>query len=154
MPEGRKTITDLKPAAGSTKNRKRLGRGNGSGYGTFSGKGCKGQKSRSGHKHRFWFEGGQMPMIRRIPHRGFVSRNKVTYQVVSLAAIDARTEGDKVDPAAMKAAGLIRSEEKPVKILSDGELTRNVTVVADKFSEAAREKIAAAGGTAEERAGA
>lgn len=148
------TIADIRPAAGSNRPRKRLGKGNGSGSGTFCGKGCKGQKARSGHKTRPWFEGGQMPIYRRLARRGFTNANKTLYQVVNLSDISTRTEGDRIDPEALEAAGVIASAAKPVKILSDGELARSVTIVADKFSKAAREKIAAAGGTTEERAGA
>ena len=147
-----KTLADLKPAPGAKRNRKRLGRGNGSGTGTFSGKGCKGQKSRSGHKTRPWFEGGQMPIYRRLPRRGFVNANREEYQVVNLGDIEARSTGERLDPEALEAQGLIRSADGPVKILGDGELTRKVTLVADKFSASARSKIEAAGGSAEERA--
>jgi len=148
-------LADLKPAEGSRKPDKRVGRGSGSGHGTFSGRGCKGTKARSGtHTMRMGFEGGQMPIQRRLPGRGFVSRNRVTYQLVDLGGISSRTAGDRVDPEALHAAGLIRLSSRLVKVLADGTLTRAVTIVADKFSRAAREKIAAAGGTAEERTGA
>lgn len=148
-------LADLRPASGSRKRSKRVGRGNGSGHGTFSGRGCKGTKARSGtHAMRMGFEGGQMPIQRRLPGRGFVSPNKVVYQLVDLGGISSRTTGDRVDPESLRAAGLIRSSSDLVKVLADGTLTRAVTIVADGFSRAAREKIAAAGGTAEERAGA
>jgi len=147
-----KKLADLKPAKGATHSRKRLGRGNGSGYGTFSGKGCKGQKSRSGHKTRPWFEGGQMPIYRRLPRRGFVNFNREEYQVVNLRDIEERTTDERLDPKALEAQGLVSNADGPIKILGDGTLTRKVTLVADKFSASARSKIEAAGGSAEERA--
>ena len=146
-------IADLKPMPGSRRDSKRLGKGNGSGHGTYCGKGRKGQKSRSGHKTRPWFEGGQMPIMQRLAKRGFHSPNRVVYQIVNLSELEARTSGERVDPKALKEAGLIRSAKGLIKILGDGELNRSLTVVADKFSRTAREKIAAAGGTTEERAG-
>lgn len=146
------TLADLRPAKGTKRDRKRLGRGAGSGYGKTSGKGSKGQQSRSGAKHRVWFEGGQMPIQRRLPERGFVHIKKVVDQIINLRDISDRTEGDRVDCETFKAAGLIRTVDRPVKILADGELSRVVTIVADKFSRGAREKIEAAGGTVEEAA--
>lgn len=155
MAHEQRMLADLRPAEGSRKNRRRVGRGNGSGHGTFCGRGCKGTKARSGTgKMRMGFEGGQMPIQRRLPARGFVNPNKIEYQLVSLSDIGARTTGDRVDAEVLKAAGLIRASKGLVKILADGDLGRPVTIVADKFSRAAREKIAAAGGTAEERTGA
>jgi len=148
------TLADLKPAPGTKRNRKRIGRGNGSGNGTYAGKGQKGQQSRSGYSRRPWFEGGQMPIQRRLPKRGFTHIKKNPAQIVNLGDIGERTTGDRVDSEALKAAGLIRSLERPVKILAGGELNRAVTIVANAFSRAAREKIEAAKGTAEEQAGA
>jgi large subunit ribosomal protein L15 len=145
-------LGDLRPPAGSHRERKRLGKGEGSGNGTFAGKGCKGQKSRSGHKTRPWFEGGQMPLMRRIPSRGFTSRNKAVYQVVNIGDIESRTSGERVDPLALREAGLIRSVDGLIKILGNGELTRKIVLVANSFSQSAREKIEAVGGSTEERA--
>ena len=147
-------LADLRPAPGTKRATRRLGRGNGSGQGTYAGKGQKGQQSRSGYKKRVWFEGGQMPLQRRLPKRGFFHLKKNVHQVVNLGDIGERTSGERIDAEALRAAGLIRSSAKPVKVLGDGELGRAVTIVADTFSGAAREKIAAAGGAAEERAGA
>jgi len=148
-------LGDLVPAEGARKNRKRVGRGNGSGHGTFSGRGCKGTKARSGTgRMRVGFEGGQMPIQRALPARGFHNPAKKSFQLVNVGDIAARTLGDRVDAAALHAAGLIRSASEPVKVLGDGELNRAVTVVATMFSRTAREKIAAAGGTAEESTGA
>lgn len=143
------TLADLKPAKGAKRDRKRLGRGPGTGQGTFAGKGCKGQQARSGYKKRVWFEGGQMPIQRRLPERGFVHLKKVVDQIVNLGDISERTEADVIDREALLQAGLIRRSDRPVKILGTGEISRAVKVVADKFSRAAREKIEAAGGTAE-----
>jgi large subunit ribosomal protein L15 len=149
------TLGELKPAEGSHKGAKRVGRGNGSGHGTFSGNGCKGTKARSGtSRMRLGFEGGQMPIQRRTPARGFRNPSKKSFQLVNVGDISARVPGDRVDAVVLHAAGLIRTAGGPVKILGDGELNRAVTVVADSFSRVAREKIAAAGGTAEERTGA
>ena len=148
-------LSDLIPAEGSTKNRKRVGRGNGSGHGTFSGRGCKGTKARSGtSRMRLGFEGGQMPIQRALPARGFRNPAKKHFQIVNVGDIASRTLGDKVDAAALEAAGLIRSADGPVKVLGDGELNRPVTVIANVFSRVAREKITAAGGSAEEPSGA
>lgn len=154
MAEERVTLADLRPSAGSTKQRKRRGRGTGTGQGTYAGRGRKGAQSRSGYKRRVWFEGGQMPIQRRLPERGFVRIKPVVDQVVNLRDISERTEGDRVDADVLRAAGLIRYVEVPVKVLADGEITRAVTIVADKFSRSAREKIEAAGGKAEEPQGA
>ncbi|MBD3265047.1 50S ribosomal protein L15 [bacterium] len=130
------------------KNRKRIGRGTGSGSGTTAGRGMNGQRSRSGFKSRPWFEGGQMPLQRRVPKRGFHSRNKVYYQLVKLASLDRFEDGQAVDPALLVASGLIKSEKRPVKILGDGELNKKLVVTADKFSGSAKEKITQAGGEA------
>ncbi len=143
------TLADLRPPKGAKRDRKRIGRGNGSGQGTFAGKGCKGQQARSGYKSRVWFEGGQLPLQRRLPERGFINPNRVVHQIVNLGDINERTEVDRVDRDVLLQAGLIRRTDSPVKILAEGELSRSVTIVADKFSRVAREKIEAAGGTAE-----
>lgn len=139
-------LHDLSPVPGSHRDRKRVGRGPGSGTGKTSGRGEKGQKARSGGGIPAGFEGGQMPLHRRIPKRGFHNRNRVEYQVVNVGDLSA-LEG-AVDPSALRAAGLIGSLRKPVKILGNGELTAKVDVTAHAFSASARQKIEAAGGSA------
>lgn len=138
-------LHDLSPSSGSTKNRKRKGRGPGSGNGKTAGRGQKGQKARSGGSVHPRFEGGQMPLVRRIPKRGFTNLNRIEYQVVNVRDLD-RVEGD-VTPESLKAAGLVRSLKKPVKILGIGEVSRKVSVSAHRFSGTAQSKIEAAGGT-------
>ena len=138
-------LHDLAPSAGSHRNRKRIGRGNASGHGGTSTKGHKGQKARTGGSVHPRREGGQMPLIRRIPKRGFKPLDRTTYQVVNVRDLD-RVEGD-VSPGALKAAGLIGSLRKPVKVLGQGEVTKAVAVSAHAFSQSARAKIEAAGGT-------
>ncbi|MDX9752799.1 MAG: 50S ribosomal protein L15 [bacterium] len=128
------------------KNRKRVGRGPGSGRGTTAGRGENGQKSRSGWKAHPWFEGGQMPLQRRIPKRGFTPRNRVEFQIVNLAVLEKFDDGQVVDPLFLKAKGLIKYIERPIKILGTGELSKKLVVTADKFSQSAQEKIAQAGG--------
>ncbi len=138
-------LHDLSPSSGSTKNRKRKGRGPGSGTGKTAGRGEKGQKARSGGNVHPRFEGGQMPLIRRIPKRGFKSINRVEYQVVNVRDLE-RVDGD-VSPESLKAAGLVRSLIKPVKILGVGEVSKKLAVSAHKFSATAQAKIEAAGGS-------
>jgi large subunit ribosomal protein L15 len=142
-------LSNLKPAIGSTRTRKRLGRGHGSGLGKTSGKGHKGQKARSGGSIKAGFEGGQMPMQRRLPKRGFTPLVKKVYALVNLRELELFEAGSVVDVAALSQAGLINQVGDGVKILGDGELTRALTIQAHKFSKSALEKIAAAGGTAE-----
>jgi len=141
-------LDNLSPAPGSRGKRKRVGRGHGSGQGKTSGRGHKGQKSRSGASIPAWFEGGQMPLYRRVPKRGFKPINRREYQVVNVGMI-AHQEGSEFGPEQLKALGLISSLRKPVKILGVGVAGRAVTVRAHAFSASAREKIEAAGGTAE-----
>ncbi|MDH5588997.1 MAG: 50S ribosomal protein L15 [Gemmatimonadota bacterium] len=138
-------LHDLSPSSGSHRNRKRVGRGPGSGLGKTSGRGEKGQKARSGGSVPARFEGGQMPLHRRIPKRGFKNFNRVEFQVVNVQHLE-RVEGD-VNPAALKAAGLIRNLIQPVKILGNGELTKAFKVEAHAFSKGAQAKIEAAGGS-------
>ena len=140
-------LHDLRPAEGSRRKRKRVGRGPGSGWGKTSGRGENGQKSRSGASIRAGFEGGQMPLQRRIPKRGFTPRSRTVYQIVNVGWLD-RVEGNDVTPEALVAAGLIRSASKLVKILGKGDASRAFTVNVHAFSESARSKIEAAGGTA------
>jgi len=139
-------LHDLSPAGGSHRDRKRVGRGPGSGKGKTAGRGQKGQKARSGGSIPAGFEGGQMPLHRRIPKRGFTSRNRVEYQTVNLYQLEG-FEGE-VTPQSLKAAGLVRSSKKLVKILGSGELGGALNITAHAFSRGAREKIEAAGGTA------
>jgi large subunit ribosomal protein L15 len=138
-------LHDLSPSSGSHRARKRRGRGPGSGTGKTAGRGEKGQKARSGGSVHPMFEGGQMPLHRRIPKRGFKNINRIEYQVVNLRELD-KVDGD-VSPETLKAAGLVRSISKPVKILGVGEVTRKVSVSAHKFSASAQAKIEAAGGS-------
>jgi large subunit ribosomal protein L15 len=128
---------------------KRVGRGPGSGVGKTSGRGHKGQKSRSGGSTKPWFEGGQMPLQRRLPKRGFSPYKRVEYQVVNVCDLE-RVDGDQATLETMKAAGLITSRTKPVKILGQGEIGRGLKVTAHAFSRTAREKIEKAGGEASE----
>jgi len=143
-------LNNLKPAIGSTKNRKRIGRGIGSGHGKTATKGHKGQKARSGGSIKAGFEGGQMPLQRRLPKRGFTPLTRKDYAVVNLTQLDAFEKGSAVDVAAMIKAGLVKRLRDGVKILATGELTKALTVKAHKFSAAAKEKILAAGGSIEE----
>jgi large subunit ribosomal protein L15 len=142
-------LSNLQPAIGSTKNRKRLGRGPGSGQGKTGGKGHKGQKARSGGSIKAGFEGGQMPLQRRLPKRGFTPLNKKVYALVNLRDLEQFEAGSVVDLEALGKAGLINQVLDGVKILGDGELSVALTVKAHKFSKSAAEKIAAAGGQAE-----
>ena len=142
---------ELSPAPGSKKGRKRVGRGNGSGYGTYSGRGSKGQKSRSGFRMKPGFEGGQLPLIRRLPRkRGFTNIFKKNYSLVNLDELNRFEVGSEVGPAKLVAAGVVKSLRYPIKILARGDLSHPLSVKANKFSAAARTKIEAAGGTVEE----
>lgn len=139
-------LHDLSPAAGSRRSRKRLGRGPGSGQGKTAGRGHKGQRSRSGFSRPRGFEGGQMPLVRRLPKRGFTNIFRKEYAVVNLARL-AELDG-AITPADMAEAGLVRSGMR-VKVLGGGELDKALTVSAHKFSKSAQEKIEAAGGRCE-----
>ncbi len=142
---------ELSPAPGSKKSRKRVGRGDGSGHGTYSGRGLKGQKSRSGYKMRPGFEGGQLPLIKRLPRkRGFVNIFRTEYNIVNLDKLNLFESGSEVTPEKLLAAGLVKSLRKPIKILANGEVSQPFVVKANKFSAAAKAKIEAAGGKAEE----
>ena len=140
-------LDSLTPVPGSTKNRKRVGRGAGSGVGRSSGRGDKGAQQRSGFKRRPWFEGGQMALARRLPKRGFTNLFRKEFQIVNLEAIE-NLGLDTVDAQILADNGLVRSALKPIKILADGELKLKVTVTASAFSESAKEQIEQAGGTA------
>ncbi|UCC90355.1 MAG: 50S ribosomal protein L15 [Dehalococcoidia bacterium] len=142
---------ELSPALGSKKSRKRVGRGDGSGHGTYSGRGCKGQKSRSGGKMGRGFEGGQLPLIKRLPRkRGFVNIFRTEYSVVNIGKLNMFEAGSEVTPERLVAAGVVKSLRHPIKILGDGEINYPLLVKANKFSAAAKAKIEAAGGTVEE----
>lgn len=143
-------LNSLQPALGATKNRKRIGRGTGSGHGKTATKGHKGQKARSGGSVKPGFEGGQMPMQRRLPKRGFLPPSRTEYVVVNLYQLDAFESGSRVDVDVLKECGLLKSTGDGVKILAKGDLTKPLTVKAHKFSATAKEKILAAGGTVEE----
>lgn len=143
-------LHELAAVPGSTKDARRIGRGHGSGWGKTAGKGHKGQKARAGRGMRPGFEGGQMPLQRRIPKRGFNNIFAKEIAIVNLAAIAERfDDGAVVDIDALKAAGLIKKEMDGVKVLGNGELTKKFTVKVNAYSEAAKAKIEAAGGTAE-----
>ena len=142
----------IAPAYGSRKASKRVGRGNGSGHGTYSGRGCKGQKARAGNnKMRPGFEGGQLPLIKRLPRkRGFTNIFRTEYSTVNIGELNSFESGSEVTPEKMIAAGIIKSLINPIKILADGDIDRPLTVRANKFSASAKAKIESAGGTVEE----
>ena len=141
-------VHDLAPAVGSTHYRKRVGRGPGSGHGKTAGRGYKGQKSRTGYRHMRGFEGGQMPLHRRVPKRGFTNIFRVEYDIVNLADLDRFEAGAAVNPETLAEARLAR-KSRPVKILGDGEIKKALTVSAHKFSASAKARIEAAGGRCE-----
>ncbi|CAM4083267.1 50S ribosomal protein L15 [Mesobacillus thioparans] len=142
-------LHELKPAEGSRKERKRLGRGIGSGQGKTAGKGHKGQNARSGGGVRPGFEGGQTPLFRRLPKRGFTNINRKEYAVVNLDSLNVFDNGTEVTPELLIETGLVRKELAGVKILAKGSLEKKLTVKAHKFSSAAEEAIKAAGGQTE-----
>jgi len=145
-------LHDLMPAPGSTKTRKRVGRGHGSGRGGRSGRGQDGQGSRAGGTKGPGFEGGQLPLYKRLPKLGgFVSHNRVEYAVVNVGCLEELfADGDLITPEALEAAGAVKSAYKlPIKVLGDGELTKKLTVKVEKVSASAKEKIENAGGTVE-----
>ena len=143
-------LQDLKPAQGSVKSSFRKGRGTGSGNGKTAGKGHKGQNARSGGGVRPGFEGGQFPIYRQLPKRGFKNRFATNYAIVNVSALEVFENGDVVDMAALLDKRIVRKELDGLKVLGDGELTKKLTVKAAVFSAAAKEKIEAAGGSAEE----
>ncbi len=142
-------LHELAPAPGSVREVKRIGRGHGSGQGKTAGKGHKGQKARAGRGMRPGFEGGQMPLQRRVPKRGFVNIFATRYAAINVSALEAFDNGAVVDLEAMQAAGIVKKAYDGVKVLGNGSLTKNVTVKAAAFSESAKAKIEAAGGKAE-----
>lgn len=137
-------LSNLKYAEGSRKNRKKVGRGGA--HGKTSCRGHKGQRSRSGSKRRLWFEGGQMPIMRRLPKRGFTNFNRVEFQVVNISDLEKIQGVDEITPELLLENGLIAKKRLPVKILGNGELKQKVNVIANAFSKSAVEKIEAAGG--------
>ena len=140
-------LDSISPITGSTKTRKRVGRGHGSGLGKSAGRGDKGAGQRSGFKRRAWFEGGQMPLARRLPMRGFHNLFKKDFQIVNINRIEALGLKE-VNAQILKENGLIRSALKPVKILGNGDLKSKIDITATVFSKSAKEKIEKAGGTA------
>ena len=143
------TLSTLRPAVGSHRSRKRLGRGPGSGLGKTSGKGHKGHKARTGGSTNPGFEGGQMPMYRRLPKRGFHNPEKIYYQAINLRDL-ARIAGDEVSAASLLAVGLVKSLSEPVKLLGHGDITRAMVVKGMRASASAKAKIEAAGGRVED----
>jgi len=141
-------LDSLTPIKGSISNRKRRGRGHGSGLGKSAGRGDKGAGQRSGFKRRRWFEGGQMPLSRRLPKRGFTNNFKKEYQIVNLERLDELSE-KIIDANVLYDNGFIRSPLKPIKILGSGDLKSPINIVATEFSKSAKEKIEKTGGTAQ-----
>lgn len=142
-------LHELKPAEGSRKERNRVGRGTGSGNGKTSGKGHKGQNARSGGGVRLGFEGGQTPLFRRLPKRGFTNVNRKDYAVVNIDTLNRFEEGTEVTPELLIESGIVKSEKAGIKILANGNVEKKLTVKAHKFSAAAKEAIEAAGGKTE-----
>ncbi|HSO22174.1 MAG TPA: 50S ribosomal protein L15 [Chondromyces sp.] len=143
-------LHDLHPAPGAKRSRKRIGRGPGSGTGKTAGKGHKGQKSRSGYSRRYGFEGGQMPLVRRLPKRGFTNIFRVEFQVVNLRDLErVFADGDTVSPESLIDKGLVRGGKRLIKVLGDGELSKKLAVQVHKFSTSARAGIEKAGGSCE-----
>ena len=141
----------IKPNAGSRKDRKRIGRGNAAGGGTYAGRGLKGQKSRSGKGVKPGFEGGQNPLIKGLPMiRGFNNKFKIHYSLVSLESLDQLPASDNITPEYLYFAGITRSKKNPIKIVGNGDITKPLNISAHKFTESARKKIEAVGGTIEE----
>jgi large subunit ribosomal protein L15 len=143
-------LNNLKPKKGARHAKKRVGRGPGSGHGKTASRGEKGQKSRSGYSGKRGFEGGQMPLHRRIPKRGFTNIFKKDYAVVNVSDLERFDSGATIDETALRQAGLVKGQHDGVKVLGDGELSKKLTVSATKFSKSAKEIIEKAGGTCEE----
>lgn len=146
-----KHIGNLKPAPGSTHKDKRIGRGPGSGHGGSATRGTKGHQSRSGYQRKLAFEGGQMPLVRRVPKFGFNNKFRTEYQIVNLEKIQeyidkGKITNDELNPELMFTIGLVSKKEQPIKILGDGLISKPITIVAHKFSKSAKEKIESVGG--------
>lgn len=142
-------LHELTYAEGSRKERNRVGRGSSSGNGKTSGRGQKGQKARSGGGVRLGFEGGQTPLFRRLPKRGFTNINRKEYAIVNLETLNRFEDGTEVTPAMLVEAGIVKAEKSGIKVLGNGQVERKLTVKASKFSQAAKEAIEAAGGSIE-----
>jgi large subunit ribosomal protein L15 len=140
-------LNNLRPSIGSTKNRKRIGRGTGSGHGKTATKGHKGQKARSGGSIKAGFEGGQMPLQRRLPKRGFTPLERVEYSLVNVNQLEIFESGSTVDVLDLVSKGLIKSDRLAVKLLGNGDITKPLNISAHKFSQSAKDKIVAAGGS-------
>ena len=140
---------ELAPAIGSTKESKRIGRGHGSGNGKTAGKGHKGQKARAGHGMRAGFEGGQMPLQRRVPKRGFNNIFAEEWLAINVSALEVFEDGSVIDAAVLASKGIIKKANLPVKVLGNGKLTKKIEVKLNAYSASAAEKITAAGGKAE-----
>ena len=145
-----KDLSNLKPAKKSHRNRKRIGRGQGSGLGKTAGKGHKGQKARTGGKVAPGFEGGQMPLYKRLPKRGFKNPFRVEYNAINLEALNRFDEGSEVNFEVLRKAGLVKKPKNPVKLLARGSLEKSLTIRVNKASVAAKEAVAKAGGKLEE----
>jgi large subunit ribosomal protein L15 len=143
-------LNNLKPKKGARHAKKRVGRGPGSGHGKTAGRGEKGQKSRSGFSRTLGFEGGQMPLHRRLPKRGFTNIFKKEYAVINLADLERFDNGATVDETALRQAGLVKGQNDGIKVLGNGKLSKKLTVSATKFSATAKSAIEAAGGTVQE----
>lgn len=139
-------LSQLRPAKGANKSRKRIGRGEGSGQGVTAGKGNKGDRSRSGSKRRAWFEGGQMPLQRRLPKFGFKNINKVIFQVINVGDLAKLADQETITKEDLFKSGLIRKRNQPVKLLGDGEIDRKINIQVDAVSKSAKEKIEKVGG--------
>jgi large subunit ribosomal protein L15 len=144
------SLNTLSPSKGARKGKKRVGRGPGSGWGKTAGRGHKGARSRSGYSAKPGFEGGQMPLHRRLPKRGFTNIFRKEYTIVSLSDLDRFDSGAVVDRDSLFEAGLIKKNDEPVKVLANGEISKALTIDVDRISRGAREKIMAAGGTVKE----
>lgn len=142
-------LHELKPAEGSRRDRKRVGRGTSSGQGKTAGRGYKGQLARSGGKTRLGFEGGQMPLFRRMPKRGFNNINRKEYAIINLSDLNRFEAGTEVTPALLVESGLVKKELAGIKLLANGELTVKLSVKVNKISEAAKKAVEVAGGTVE-----
>ena len=143
-------LNNLKPKKGARHVKKRVGRGPGSGHGKTAGRGEKGQKSRSGFSRTLGFEGGQMPLHRRLPKRGFTNIFKKEYAVINLSDLERFDNGATVDEAALRQAGLVKGQNDGIKVLGNGKLSKKLTVSATKFSATAKQAIEAAGGSVQE----
>jgi len=140
-------LSSLKPAKGATKNKKRKGRGEGSGLGVTAGRGHKGYGSRGGSKKRSWFEGGQMPLQRRVPKFGFTNINKVVYQIINISDLEKLKGMELINKDVLYERRLIRKKRLPVKVLGDGEIKQKINIEVNAISKTAREKIEKAGGS-------